>query len=148
MLACAKLPQLSLNYPFKLSMYPNSLMGKVKGTVLPSVYPSHNLAQVFSDYFCDKVRAIRDDIDRQSRQHILDSKLFSGSVLSRFSVVSKTTVREKMHEVAPKPCDLDPTPTSLLYGCIDEIVPMLTDVLNVSIASGSVPNSLKKAIRL
>ena len=48
--------------------------------------------------------------------------------------------------MAPKTCDLDPIPTSLLYDCIDEIVPMLTDVLNVSIASGSVPNSLKKAI--
>ena len=52
-----------------------------------------------------------------------------------------------MNEMAPKTCDLDPIPTSLLYDCIDEIVPMLTDVLNVSIASGtvSVTNSLKKA---
>ena len=51
-----------------------------------------------------------------------------------------------MHEMAPKTCDLDPILTSLLYDCIDGIVPMLTYVLNVSIASGTVPNSIKKAI--
>ena len=73
-----------------------------------------------------------------------DSKLCPSR--SSFSVVSEITVREKIHEVAPKTCDLDPIPTSLLYDCIDEIVPMLTDVLSVSIASGSVPNSPKKAI--
>ena len=35
-----------------------------------------------------------------------------------------------MDEIAPKMCDFDPVPTSLLYDCFHETVPMLTGVLS------------------
>ena len=43
----------------------NNLLGKSKSTPLPSVYPTDQLLQVFSDFFVNKVRQIRDSIDSQ-----------------------------------------------------------------------------------
>ena len=46
----------------------------------------------------------------------------------------------------PKTCELDPIPASLLLECIDEIAPVLTDIVNACLSTGSVPDSLKQAI--
>ena len=48
--------------------------------------------------------------------------------------------------MACKTCDLDPIPTSLLFGCSDEIVPVLTHVVNQSVLSGTFPTVFKHAI--
>ena len=48
--------------------------------------------------------------------------------------------------MACKTCDLDPIPTSLLFGCSDEIVPALTHVVNQSVLSGTFPTVFKHAI--
>ena len=49
-------------------------------------------------------------------------------------------------KMSPKTCDLDPIPTSLLLECIDKIAPVLTDIVNDCLSTGSVPDSLKLAI--
>ena len=43
-------------------------------------------------------------------------------------------------------CDLDPVPTTLLRECINEILPLLTKIVNLSIQLGDMPKALKKAI--
>eukprot|EP00745_Piridium_sociabile_P020377 TRINITY_DN313_c0_g1_i4.p1 TRINITY_DN313_c0_g1~~TRINITY_DN313_c0_g1_i4.p1 ORF type:complete len:508 (-),score=73.27 TRINITY_DN313_c0_g1_i4:117-1640(-) len=48
--------------------------------------------------------------------------------------------------MSPKTCDLDPLPTSLFFECIDEILPALTNILNVSLSTGVVPTCLKNAL--
>ena len=43
-------------------------------------------------------------------------------------------------------CELDPVPTSLSKRCINELLPVVTAVVNASLTSGIMPCLLKKAI--
>ena len=43
-------------------------------------------------------------------------------------------------------CDLDPLPTSLLFECIDLLIPIISFVVYRSLQTGEVPKSLKRAI--
>ncbi len=44
-----------------------------------------------------------------------------------------------------KYCELDPIPTNILRECIDEILLLLTKIINLSLNFGDMPMSLKKA---
>ena len=79
-------------------------MGRVRQTPLPSVHPHHQLAQVFSDYFCGKIK-IRDNLDAQARApppHIVHERSFSGTSLTQLDVVTEDTVRKTMLKMSPK----------------------------------------------
>ena len=61
-------------------------------------------------------------------------------------MVTEDTVRKTMLKMSPKTCDLDCMPTSLIFECTDELLPALTNVINVSLSAGTVLKCLKKAI--
>ena len=44
-----------------------------------------------------------------------------------------------------KSCDLDPIPTWLLKECVEELLPLVTDMVNDSLTTGLVPKDLKRA---
>ena len=43
-------------------------------------------------------------------------------------------------------CNLDPLPSSVLCDCLDEIIPIVTSIMNKSLSSGIVPQSFKHAL--
>ena len=45
-----------------------------------------------------------------------------------------------------KSCDLDPIPTSVLYDCLDEIIPIVISIINKSLSSGIVPQCFKHTL--
>ena len=45
-----------------------------------------------------------------------------------------------------KSCDLDHIPTSVLYDCLDEIIPIVTSIINKSLSFGIVPQCFKHAL--
>ena len=45
-----------------------------------------------------------------------------------------------------KSCDLDPIPTPILHDCLDEITPIVTDIVNKSLSCGVVPQCFKHAL--
>ena len=47
---------------------------------------------------------------------------------------------------APKSCDLDPMPTSLLLDCLDVVLSSLTAIINDLLVSGVFPTFYKSAI--
>ena len=104
---------------------------------------------MFSDYSCGKITQIRDSLDAQAPApppHIVHERSFSGTSLTQFDVVTEDTVRKTILKMSPKTCDLDCMPTSLLFECTDDLLPALTNVINVSLSAGTVPKCLKKAI--
>ena len=129
-----------------------SLMGKAQVSPLPSVYPPptpYQLPQVFSDYFCSRAAEIRDAIDKLAcctPSYVVSEKPFFGSVLTCFHAVTEKNVRETKQKMPSTTCELDPIPASLLFECFDEIAPVLTDIVNACLSTGSVPDSLKQAI--
>ena len=47
---------------------------------------------------------------------------------------------------APKSCELDPIPTSLVLECLDTVLSNMTSIINDSLTSGILPSSYKSAI--
>ena len=45
-----------------------------------------------------------------------------------------------------KLCELDPLPTWLLKECIAELVPLITDIVNMSLRKSMIPKSLNTAL--
>ena len=123
-------------------------MNKTKCTQIPSSVPIAQLPQRFSDFFCQKISTIRQNIDSCSSTAppgFVD-QLFAGKPLTHFSAVSETAVSALLKKRACKTCDLDPIPTSLLFDCSDEIVPAFTHVVNQSLLSGTFQTVFKHAI--
>ena len=50
-----------------------------------------------------------------------------------------------MFKSPSKSCELDPIPTSLLKKCSASVIPIITDIVNESLATGIVPAELKIA---
>ena len=66
------------------------------------------------------------------------------SRLSRLFLIK--IVREIFNKSAPKTCDLDPIPSSLLFECLDTMLPTPTAVINKSLTSGIFFKVYKAAI--
>ena len=127
----------------------NNLLRKCTSTSLPSVYPTDQLPQVFSDFFVSKVRQIRDSIDRQvvhPPSHSLCERRFSGTPLCGFETVTQEAALRCMKKMSPKTCILDPIPTSLLFECSDQVVPLLTTIVNQSLATGIFTSCMKSVV--
>jgi hypothetical protein len=62
-----------------------------------------------------------------------------------FTPASEEEVKKLIQKAPNKSCGLDPLPTWLLKECVDELLPMITAMVNASIASGTVPNAMKCA---
>ena len=62
--------------------------------------------------------------------------------LSKFSPTSE----DELSGLASKSCSLDPVPASLLRYCIDDLLPIIKRVVNLSFNSASMPSSMKNAV--
>ena len=69
----------------------------------------------------------------------------TSKAISQFEPVSESTVRKVIRESPSKPCQLDPVPTWLMKECLDELLPFITQVINISLSSRIVPASYKKS---
>ena len=60
--------------------------------------------------------------------------------------VTQEAVLKCVKKMSPKTCALDPIPTSLLFECSDQVVPLLITIVNQSLATGIFPSCIKSAI--
>ena len=88
---------------------------------------------------------IRDDLDYHTSL-LHNDPVFQGSNLSEFHSVSEASVKELISKMHKTSCELDPIPASLFNDCIDELIPVITTVINTSLATGIVPLSMKHAL--
>ena len=63
-----------------------------------------------------------------------------------FNSVSEKEIGDIIQKLPNKSCTLDVLPTWLLKSCADEVVSTFTEIVNVSLAQGSFPTALKKAV--
>ena len=103
----------------------------------------------FGKFFNDKIDHIRNNLDAEAEaKHVVASpevKKFTSS-LQEFRLLSEDEVRELVKKSPSKHCELDPMPTWLVKDCLEEILPILTRIINLSLQLGDVPLSLKHAI--
>ena len=125
---------------------PNSqMMGKFGDTMLPSNISPESLPDKFNEFFVHKIDEIRRsfDPDRPIPTNLVE---FSGTDFAEFQLVTEDFVKAIVQEMPRKSCDLDPIPTSVLYDCLDEIIPIVTSIMNKSLSSGIVPQCFKHAL--
>ena len=67
-------------------------------------------------------------------------------MLDSFTKVSEGDIRNIIHSSPTKSCALDPIPTWLLKKCGDELIPVLTLIVNTSMSCTEFPRELKRAI--
>ena len=123
------------------------LIGRKRSSLLPSTYPLHDPPNVFNDYFLQKLRSIRVDLDQQSLS-LMSCRLTDQKAASNFYSFHPITEAElKATILKPKPtsCSLDPLPT-LLLECIDDLLPTLRNIINFSLSSGTFPSTFRSAV--
>ena len=104
-----------------------------------------SLPDKLNDFFVHKIEEIRSSFD-PDRPIPTNTVEISGTAFTEFQLVTEDFVRTIVQEMPKKSCDLDPIPTSVLYDCLDEIIPIVTSIVNTSLSSGIVPQCFKLAL--
>ena len=114
--------------------------------------PSHNsldeLVNKFADYFTEKIQSIREQITGTDAVNSVfdDENVFIGTKLSSLLPANEDEVRTLISRSSNKSCCLDPIPAQLIKLCMDELVPIITLITNMSLTSGVMPSNLKEAV--
>jgi hypothetical protein len=128
----------------KLYKITNELLGNKSESPLPS--GEHKVvANMFSDYFIDKITAIRDSIPSSQGQDVSPTSHTLLMQLDTFEAVSEQDIEKIIRSCARKSCPLDPWPTTLVKAALPELLPIITTIVNNSLLTGIVPDSFKEA---
>ena len=116
----------------------------------PSCGSPKELCNKFADFFCDKIVTIRHQLDTLSITDAPAFPLIDDAIitceLSEFSPTSEDELSGLVKKIAAKSCSLDPVPASLLRYCIDDLLPIIKRVVNLSFNSASMPSSMRNAV--
>lgn len=122
----------------------NKLLGRKTAAPLPSEKSSGETADMFSEFFVQKIADIRDSIP-DSNDPTPTTPPVSCS-FDAFAAVSVNDVAKLITSSPAKSCGLDPIPTDLLKESVNELSPIITMILNKSFTEGIFPASYKKAM--
>ena len=95
----------------------------------------------------EKIQNIRRGL-QTGQVHGVDQDVDASSVttpLERFTRASDDEVKTLILNSPDKSCDLDPMPTWLLKLCVDELLPVITAIVNASMDSSCVPRAFNCA---
>ena len=111
---------------------------------LPTYDDETLLANNFCNFFHAKIETIRanfnsEDLDRQE-ESLTDMKF------RKFRPTTLDEIRALILSCNNSSCLLDPVPTWPLKDCIDDLLPLLTVIVNKSITLGNFPELFKNAI--
>ena len=114
-------------------------------TVLPSNIPPESLPDKFSELFVGKIEQIRNSL-HSDRPVPTEHFVFSGTLFAEFQPITDERVKAVLREMPKTSCDLDPILVPILHDCLEEITPIVVDIINKSLSSDVVPSSFKHAL--
>ena len=116
----------------------NTILSKIRSSSLPSTFDSDDLPNVFSGYFTEKIRTIRNNLPPPNPTACPHTS-FAGNPLLTFEPVTDEFVLKIINSASAKSCQLHPIPTTLLYQNLDILLPTITNIINTSLTTGIVP---------
>jgi len=122
----------------------NSLLFGKTNKILPSYNSAEALAERFVNYFSDKIKNIRDGLPGGTVHKPANHN--TRSLLCDFKPASEAEISKLIRKCAPKSCDLDPIPTWLLKLCLNELLPGITHIVNLSLSTSTVAPDMKLAL--
>jgi hypothetical protein len=126
--------------PKSLYKFANSFMDKEKTLTLP---PSESLKETvdnFNNFFQDKITRIRNNFPpRNSNSSESSTKTsFVGQELDELAPTTLDEIEEILRDTDLKSSSVDPLPSSILKENKDTLIPLLCDIVNASLSSGSI----------
>jgi hypothetical protein len=128
----------------------NSLLNAQKSKSLPESDDFNRLANTFNQYFVKKISNIRHELStvcvNNCNVNRIINKLGDGiggvacarSTLSNFSAVTIDQLKKIILSRKIKTSAWDVIPAQLLRSCLDEFLPVLSKLVNISLSTGSI----------
>ena len=117
---------------------------------MPSNKSVCELPGALRTFFIEKVVNIQKNIleaDVQNGADVAVVKSCPPKVhLSSFESATEDEAQELIQSSKSKSCSLDVAPAFLIKECLDEFVPIITNMINLSLTSSTIPLALKSAI--
>ncbi len=121
----------------------NGLLSDQQRATLPKSKSDDVLATEFSSFFHEKIANL---VKHFTDVPISQQPTYIGTQFTTFRPTTSEEVKNLINTSVSKTCDLDPLPTWLIKECLNELLPLLTSLFNVSFAIGEFPQDLKNAI--
>ena len=116
----------------------NQLLDRKKEAVLPECTSDQELANNFSKYFKDKISKIRKSFPEQNGTRRNVNAPFSGTPLTEFEPTTEDEITGLILKYGIKCAPHDPIPANVLKTTYSVFIPIWTDLVNLSLSSGSV----------
>ena len=107
------------------------------------------VANNIGGFFIDKVTSVHSKIGNAVNSNVSTQDMESNIAYNSFTSSKSLSMDDIRHIVmrsSKKSCSLDPVPTSLVVECMDELLPVITLIINSSLQSGHFPEVWKEAI--
>ena len=105
------------------------------------------LVEAFSDFFIQKVKGIKASIRSLSTHDIpRPDPVQTWRPMSTLQPASGQEIHRIILASPNKQCDLDPVPAKLLKLSLDLLLPIITYIINRSLATGEFPDVYKTAL--
>ena len=128
----------------------NKLLYKNEPVLLPSTDNKKNLADQFNEFFITKIDMIMEGLVPTTSHPInkvyIEDKFETDKRLHEFRLLTLEETINLVKSAAPKSCNLDPIPTNILLEQLDIIAPTLQKIINLSLQTGIMPQSMKEAL--
>ena len=124
----------------------DDILHRNKETKLPKHTSSLELANRFVTYFSDKINGIRESLPKLSCTNDARQLPTPACSLSTFECATEEEVSKLISASSPKSCTLDPIPSWVVKSAKEELVPLITRIINASLTNGKVPDCMKLAL--
>ena len=115
----------------------------------PTAPSTIELTNNFADFLDKKIASIRTELSNEatsSTQSCKANKQPCHAESTEFRVMSEREIESFVDTIGKKSCDLDPILAYMLKECKSTILPVLTNTVNMSLQSASMPAALKEAM--
>ena len=116
-----------------------------QAATLPTHETNFELANRFSKFFNDKIDTLRTSFRIDANSDVEMEPLASVKLNNLISATSDE-IRDVIASCPNKSCQLDHIPTWLVKQCVDQLLPLLTSIINESLTNGEFPSDFKNAI--
>ena len=121
----------------------NTLMGTSSNNPLPNHTSNKDLAEEFAGFFMDKIQKIRENLAEnpiyKPTRKIIPS-------LAEFRPFNQIKVKKIILSMKTKCCELDALPTEILKDCLDDNLPAITNLVNISLQDGVFASGWKTSV--
>ena len=128
----------------------NLLLGRSRDELYPPHTDPATLSNDFGRFFVQKIANIRSKLDEdEPRMHSSTEEepfTYTGQPFTKFEPVTLASVRNLITSSPSKTCANDPVPTRVVKDCLDELLPVISSMVNLSLENGHFPDAWKEAL--